>query len=363
MKAIDNLLARLSGVKKSGDGWVARCPAHEDKNPSLSIKTGEDGRILLICRAGCEVERIVDALGMKMSDLFEPRTNTKGTASKPRIVATYDYTDEEGRLLFQCVRFEPKNFKQRRPDPAKSGQWVWNLKGVRRVLYHLPDVKAALLAGKTIYVVEGEKDSDALVKLGFTATCNPMGAGKWLPEHTDSLRGAEDVVVIADNDKRGIDHAHFVANALLGAVKSVKLIQLPDRDGHKVKDVSDFLDAGGKIRELQDLVDGTPQYDASPEPEAVLGQDGRLILTPSQWFSQKYPALVDAHGNPVREEANKDGVPTVKDIGEDFLAATLGGQGTPEAPTIFLPTEEKFYSYSSATEFSRTSTNRFYWPD
>jgi P4 family phage/plasmid primase-like protien len=348
MKAIDNLLDRLSGIKKSGSRWVARCPAHEDKHASLSIGTGDDGRILLKCHAGCEVERIVDALDMKVSDLFEPRTNTKGTASKPRIVAAYDYTDEEGRLLFQCVRFEPKNFKQRRPDPDNPGQWIWDLKGVRRVLYQLPDVRAALLAGKTIYVVEGEKDCDALMKLGFAATCNPMGAGKWLPEHTESLRGAESVVVIADNDKPGIDHAHVVANALLSAVKSVKLIQLPDREDHKVKDVSGFLDAGGTIRELQDLVDGAPQCDASTEPEAVLGQDGRLFLTPSQWFSQKYPALVDAHGNPVWEEADKDGVPTVKDIGEDFLAATLGGQGTPEAPTIFLPTEEKFYSYSSA---------------
>ena len=273
MKAIDNLLTRLSGIKESGDGWVACCPVHEDKNPSLSIKTGEEGCILLKCHAGCQVEQIVNAIDLKMSDLFPPRTNTKGTASKAKIVEHYNYTDENGVLLFQCLRYQPKTFRQRRPDPDKPGKWIWNLNGVRRVLYHLPDVKAALLAGKTIYVVEGEKDCDALVKLGFAATCNPMGAGKWLPEHTESLRGAEDVVVVADKDKPGIDHAHIVAKALLGAVKNVKLIQLPDRDGHKVKDVSDFIDAGARIGDLQALVDAAPEFVPAEAESRVCQQD------------------------------------------------------------------------------------------
>src|SRR5208282_4338470 len=105
-----------------------------------------DGKILLNCKAGCKTESVVAALGLTMKDLFPPRTTA--CESKPRIVARYDYHDEAGKLLFQCVRFEPKDFRQRRPYPQKPGGWVWNLKGVRRVLYRLPELKAAIAAGQ-----------------------------------------------------------------------------------------------------------------------------------------------------------------------------------------------------------------------
>jgi hypothetical protein len=88
-------------------------------------------------------------------------------AVKPtkRIVAQYDYTDESGALLFQCVRFEPKNFQQRRPNG--NGGWIWNLKGIRMVPYRLP----RLLAAETVYVVEGEKDVETLESIGLVSSC------------------------------------------------------------------------------------------------------------------------------------------------------------------------------------------------
>ena len=98
---------------------------------------------------------------------------------KRRIAATYDYTDENGELLFQAVRYEPKGFNQRRPDGKDS--WKWSLKGVKRVLYRLPELMSADPA-KPVFVVEGEKDADNLIQLGLVATTNPMGAGKWSPE-------------------------------------------------------------------------------------------------------------------------------------------------------------------------------------
>ena len=116
------LAARSLSPHQSGAGWQSRCAGHEDRNASLSISTGNDGRILLKCHAGCSAESIVAALGLKLGDLFPPRAvNGK---HKPRMVAAYDYHDETGKLLFQCVRFEPKDFRQRRPDPAKPGGWI-----------------------------------------------------------------------------------------------------------------------------------------------------------------------------------------------------------------------------------------------
>src|SRR5260370_27954879 len=104
---------------------MARCPAHDDRNPSLSINQ-RDGKWLLHCHAGCTPGAVCDAVGLKVHDLFE-------TPAGPHIKALYDYTDEKGNLLFQTVRYEPKDFKQRRPDG--NGGWTWKLGDVRRVLY------------------------------------------------------------------------------------------------------------------------------------------------------------------------------------------------------------------------------------
>ena len=112
-----------------------------------------------------------------------------GNNGSREIVSTYDYTDENGKLLFQTVRYEPKDFRQRRPDG--NGGWIWNLKGVPRVLYRLPEV----LKAQVVCVAEGEKDCDNLCKLGFTATTNPIGAGKWRVEYGDVLRGKDALIL------------------------------------------------------------------------------------------------------------------------------------------------------------------------
>ena len=132
---VEEFLARLHGVKRNGPGWSARCPAHEDHDPSLSINEC-DGKILLHCHTGCTPEAVCAALGIEMRDLFmEPQ-------SKSQIETVYEYTNEKSELLFQVVRFEPKGFRQRRPDGR--GGWTWKLGDVRRVVYHLPEVLAAL---------------------------------------------------------------------------------------------------------------------------------------------------------------------------------------------------------------------------
>jgi 5S rRNA maturation endonuclease (ribonuclease M5) len=163
------------------------------------------------------------------------------------VVGNYDYTDEEGNLLFQVVRYEHKKFKQRRPDG--NGGFFWNLNGTRRVLYRFPKVLAALEKDEPIWIVEGEKDVHALESIGFTATCNPGGAGKWRPEYTEVLRDAR-VVVCPDADTTGRESARGIAKPLAG-VAQVKVVDLePTRtDGY---DVSDFLSEARNEEERAD---------------------------------------------------------------------------------------------------------------
>ena len=226
--SLEALLNKLSRVEKSGGSYKALCPAHADKNPSLSISES-DGKILLHCHAGCSYESIIKAVGE-----IE--------------VAAYDYTDKDGKLLYQSVRFEPKSFKQRRPLP--TGGWSWKLDGAPRVLYRLPEV----LKSEKVVVVEGEKDADTLSSLGFVATCNPMGAGKWLESYSDSLRD-KDIVITPDNDKAGEEHLEIVARSLYGKVRSLKVARVPD----KYKDVSEWnppREAYGVL--LEGAVEWTP---------------------------------------------------------------------------------------------------------
>lgn len=235
---IEDLLSRFQRVKKlAGNSFLVTCPAHNDKVPSLHISL-KDNTILLKCQAGCLTEDVLKALGIEMSDLFtKPLETTKG-----KIVATYDYTDESGNQLFQVIRYEPKSFNQRRKDT--KGEWVYNLDGVRRVLYHLPDI---LIAQDTIYIVEGEKDADNLWKWGLVATTSPGGANTWKPEYAYPLMG-KSVVIIPDNDLAGKAYARAVAKSLQGKVRSLACVILPD-----AKDVTDWLEQGADIAELKSL--------------------------------------------------------------------------------------------------------------
>lgn len=250
-----SVLQLLQAVRPTGDGkWSARCPAHDDQHASLSVGKGDDGRALLHCHAGCPLVSIVRRLGISLGDLFpEGARKARGTSGK-KIVAAYDYVSAQGDLLFQSVRFEPKDFRQRRPDGA--GGWVWNLDGITRVLYRLPELADATL----VFVVEGEKDVDALWGLGVAATCNSGGAGKWRLTDDTPLHGRR-VVVIPDKDEPGRAHAQSVARSLAGKAE-VRILELPG-DG---KDAADWVKAGGTREQLIELVAGAV--------EAVVRSDG-----------------------------------------------------------------------------------------
>ena len=238
------LLDRLGSVRQSGGSWMSRCPAHEDRNPSLSIKE-IDGKILLHCFAGCSNEAVCSAIGIEPRDLFAT------ARSSPGIVATYDYTDESGKLLFQVVRYDPKDFRQRRPDG--HGGWLHNLHGVRRVPYRLPE----LLTADFVLIVEGEKDVEAAGSLKLKATCNAGGAGKWDPEYAEFFKGKR-VAIIGDSDAPGRSHAQKVAESLIFKAVSLKALELPD-----AKDLSEWTERGGTTDDLLGLIDKTAEWQSS----------------------------------------------------------------------------------------------------
>jgi hypothetical protein len=123
----------------------------------------------------------------------------------PQIVARYPYTDANDKLLFEVLRYEPKAFKQRKPDGR--GGYEWNVTGISQVPYRLPDVIEAIKTGRPIIICEGEKDCDALTDLSgaIAATCNAGGAGNWPSTLSQHFRGAE-VILIPDNDDAGRKH-------------------------------------------------------------------------------------------------------------------------------------------------------------
>lgn len=244
---LDDLLDKLVDVRPAGNGFVAVCPGHDDSEASLGVTEGDDGRILLRCHAGCETRHIVTAMGLQLRDLFPERQN-----AHPDPDAVYEYHAEDGSVLYQVLRFNQgdgkKRFQQRHHDPenpdAKSDGWVWNMEGVRKVLYHLPEVIEGVENGRMIYLVEGEKDVDRIrTETNRVATTALGGAGKWRPEYTEFFRGAR-VTVIQDKDEPGKRFASKIVEALTGVAESVVLLQ--SRVG---KDVSDMFDAGLKMED------------------------------------------------------------------------------------------------------------------
>src|SRR5215469_2810237 len=184
---------------------MARCPAHEDKKASLSVARGTDQPVIFKCHAGCERDTILDAIGLTLADVSNPREEQhREWTPRGDAIAIYDYVDEHGTLLFQVCRTADKQFPQRHPDGR--GGWKWRTGGIRKVPYRLPRIIQAVAEGKPVYICEGEKDVHALERAGAVATTSPGGAGSWRDEYDSYFAGA-DVVIIADADEPGRKHA------------------------------------------------------------------------------------------------------------------------------------------------------------
>jgi 5S rRNA maturation endonuclease (ribonuclease M5) len=304
-----NLLARLDGVVKTGNGWDAKCPCrNDDSNPSMSVHEKQNGQILVYCHrgGGCNAAQICDSIGIGLPDLMPPDSlahtmdnyptarpyvSRTGSSEKKRLklVAEYNYLDADGNLAFQKRRFVDesgrKTFRQRRPDG--EGGWINHLGDMPKILYNLPNVIKAREAKEEIWVVEGEKDADTLIEMGVVATTMPNGAGGWLDIHSEVLAGAT-VLVVADNDEAGRKHAAHVLSELQKVGCDVQAYCPP-----RCKDITDFINDGGDTLELQrfipagdDLIPLLPEEHLDDEDENFVEEvrgvprvDGESVLS------------------------------------------------------------------------------------
>jgi putative DNA primase/helicase len=326
--ALDKVLDKLSDVKPCGKGWSARCPAHDDHHPSLTVTEADNGLILMYCHAECSYEDICRALNIG------------------NIVATYDYRDETGKLLYQVTRTTPKGFFMRRPD-GKEG-FKNGLGDVPRVLYRLPELLKADRK-QPVFIPEGEKDVDALRQLGLVATCNLGGAGKWRDEYSHWL-SERDVAVLPDNDPQGEEHARKLVSSVLGVAASVKIVRLPSLP--EKGDVSDWLIAGGTkeqslaLLEKAEILDsryGTSMNRENIETGFTLISLDQLFDEPDDEDSYVWDRILPVGGFSICAAKPKVGKSTLArnltvavTRGEDFF-----GRSTTRGKVIYLALEEK----------------------
>ena len=227
------------------------------------LRTGNTGSRLPLFRAsGC----------------YHGRMRRRKSRPGGAIVARYDYTDEQGRVLYQVRRHNPKGFSVR----SMTGKALAQGDRYRRIPYRVAELLGSD-PSQTVYIVEGEKDVDRLFIEGLTATCNAFGGGrgKWTRGHSRFLRG-RNVVILPDNDATGAEHGREVALRLHRVAKSVRVVNLPNLPPKG--DVSDWFNAGHDSNDLAEIVAATPIWkpgrDRLPEPER-----------PSDWEAD-YDALM-----------------------------------------------------------------------
>lgn len=295
---LHEVAAHFSNAEKNGQGYKALCPLHSDTKPSLFINEGGDGRILVHCHGGCQTAHVLDAVGLTFPDL----------SKRPRIVATYDYRDKSGKLLFQSVRYDPKDFRQRTPKP---GGWSWSIKGVKSVPYRLPEL---MKSKGVVFIVEGEKDAEALAKLGLTATTNAAGAGKWLEEFAEYFKG-RDVVIIRDNDEAGKKHGQDVAQKLRNSAKSIKLLDLPGLP--EKGDTSDWLAMSRRNdkKALLTLAAKTPEWEGDPQQD-----EESLMPVPFLQLVKRHPDLREPIVDCIARAGETVNVVAPSKVGKSWLA-------------------------------------------
>ena len=259
-------LAERVGAKRIGPEYRVTCPAHPDTHPSLDFHDGEKG-IVFQCRSRqCGIDAILGAWGLTVADVM----NGHGPQDHPTF-RYFVYTDERGAPRSRTVRREPgfngkrKSIWQEHITPA--GEWVKGTDGVRRVPYRLRELQGQT----TVYIPEGEPHCDRLAALGFPATCNVGGAGKWTDEDTRLLvqAGIANVVALADHDQPGREHVEIVARSCDRAGLKVKVLSFPDVP--EKGDVLDWLASGHTREELAAIVKATPLY--SPTDAAARAID------------------------------------------------------------------------------------------
>ncbi len=238
MTTLNEVLPKLKGVRKVGDEYLAFCPSHNDhSNRSLEL-TERDGVLLMHCFCGCTFGQILKELNLETP-----------TREAPTLEAIYDYVDASGDILYQVLRYYPKKFQQRH---FENGEPVWNLKGVQRVLFNLPQVINSVVNSRMVYFCEGEKDALNLGQYVTTTTISGGASSPWLPQYSEVLKDGI-IALLPDDDSAGQKYAEKIADQIYGWARTVKILKLG------IKDVTEWLKTHN-ADELQTLWKETPEY-------------------------------------------------------------------------------------------------------
>lgn len=279
-------LFREFGLDVRGKSYRCFLSGHEDKSPSASIFVADDGSQRWHChrcqrggdacdflietgraadfQAACEL--LASRAGVVLAH-SPPVTRSKVAAdSSAGQTTVYEYRHEDGSPAFQVRRHPEKHFSQ---WSLQDGTWTRGRGDAPYILYRLDRISLPENSERQILIVEGEKDVHTAEELGFLATTNAGGAGRWRAEYNAALAG-RDLVVIGDNDDPGRRHVQDVSRGTVEAGCRVKVVTLPDVG--KGGDLTDWVNAGGTATALQQIIDGTPE---KKSPRAVSGDSAR----------------------------------------------------------------------------------------
>ena len=290
MRPIENVLQRLPEYSQSGKGFKAPCPAHDDKKPSLSVTEAEDGRVLLMCHAGCSTENVIEALNLSWKDLspdqettpFAPQSKQTFYPEPRQAIAAYKrgeptkqwkYLNNDGEEVFRILRWDNNAGKEVRPISQTSSGWTLSTMPAPRPLLNLP----SLIAYKKspVYVVEGEKCVDALFSFGLIATTSSGGANAANQTDWSPLSGRR-VIIIPDNDAGGKQYAEDVLQILIGMKAAVSIAYL------------DNTPEGGDVVDLINL--------CSCDDEKT-GLREEIMMLPDKLEQVPLPTLLDKHSD------------------------------------------------------------------
>jgi hypothetical protein len=335
--------------EKSGKGVRVLCPAHNDRNPSLWVEPPSDGfTVDFKCLAGCKREAILDALKLTWADVR--RDGGKSEPAEWRVTDSFVYQLEPGKEYYVIDRQENGAKKKFVAKHKSNGDYIFNLDGLTPILYKLPELRQAVSSGRTILLPEGEGKVNRLRELGFEATTNPFGAGKWNDTYTKEFAGA-DVVIPPDYDKPGMDFTEQKARALHGTAKRVRILHLTDIEtlkkstGKDGADIINWLDAGHTKEELQSLIDSAPEWTPPQEDKTkfTLTLLAQLLAEPEEITSWLWDKTLPRAGLSLLVSKPKVGKTTlVRNLALKVAGGKLFlGRGTTSGPVVYLALEEK----------------------
>lgn len=414
MDNIENILDRLQKVRKNGQGWIACCPAHEDKSPSLSINTGDDGRILLHCHAGCVTEAVVSSLGLKPKDLFstttrnpyQPRNSFNGRKQPTSSISLevvekmhVTLTDEQRAYLKERRMLSDKIIDQyrlglhelnnerrisipiidqagnvvdvrlwlptekRADDSSKILHWARGYGGAR--LFPVDQLKH-----DNLLLCEGELDALAAIANGIVAITATCSVSTWNEVLSQPFK-EKNVTILMDNDEAGQKGSKKRADLLVQAGAIVRMGRWPE--GRKNKwDVTDELKTYG-IDSLKRIVEQAEPFiqsasdsradeenNVSPKGNSQAKQLVSLALDKLELFhderGEPYAVIIASDGRRIISLGSKDFSRWLSQLAWKQLEKAVGSE-------VISTTRQTLSGIARFEGEEKTLHNRVAWQD